>query len=273
MFAKALLFILIAASTALATPTLAIAKPSPAPHRAQVMVLGVYHFANPNADMVKSNFPDHLSPKKQKEIEALLNLLADFGPTKIVVEAVPDNEKVRNNFLAYLGNSYQLTANEIEQIGFRLAKRLGHRQVYQADHKSGMDLSAVMAAASESKNTRFLAEFEKAMREIQAMQKRHESMSVRDVLVEMNEPVLQDKTRDLYMQFLRVKSKDKFEGADALTSWYQRNFRIFSNIVDLIESPGDRILVIFGQGHAPYLRDAVKGYADLQLVEANHYIK
>jgi hypothetical protein len=44
--------------------------------KAQVMFLGVYHFHNPNLDVVKSNFPDHLSEKKQQEIAELLELLA-----------------------------------------------------------------------------------------------------------------------------------------------------------------------------------------------------
>lgn len=271
MFAKSSLFILVVASVVLFASTSAAAQLGA--DRAQVMVLGVYHFANPNADMLKSNFPDHLSPKKQKEIEILLDLLGEFKPTKIVVEAVPEDETVSRSYSKYLENSYQLTANEIEQIGFRLAKRSGHKRLYQADHKIGMDLSSVMATASETRNARFLAEFETAMKEIQAMQKRHESMPVLDVLIEMNEPKLQDRTRDLYLQLLRVKGKNNFVGADALSGWYQRNFRIFSNIAQLIESPADRVLVIFGQGHVPYLRDAVMSFPDLQLIEVNDYLK
>lgn len=50
--------------------------------KAQVMFLGVYHFNNPNQDVVKSNFPDHLSEKKQQEIAEVLDLLAKFKPTK-----------------------------------------------------------------------------------------------------------------------------------------------------------------------------------------------
>jgi hypothetical protein len=241
--------------------------------KAQVMILGVYHFANPNADLVKSNFPDHLSDKKQKEIAELLELLAKFKPTKIVVERVPENTVVQNNYQEYLKGNYKLTANETDQIGFRLAKQLGHEKIFMADHQLGMDFDALMAAANETKNTQFLQFFQKVIGEAQAMQTRQAQMTVREALIELNEPLLQERTKDLYLQMARVRSKDKFVGADVLTSWYQRNFRIFTNLSQIIDSPKDRVLVIFGQGHIAYLRDAIKSSPDLQLIEPNEYLK
>ena len=59
----------------------------------------------------------------------------------------------------------------------------------------------------------------------------------------------------------------------AAADWYKRNFRIFSNVLQIIESPNDRVLVIFGQGHGAYLRDWVKSLPDLALVEPNDYLR
>lgn len=83
---------------------------------------------------------------------------------------------------------------------------------------------------------------------------------------------MQDRTKDFYLQMSRVRSKDKFVGADALAQWYQRNFRILTNLAQVIDSPQDRVLVIFGQGHVPYLRDGIKANPDMQLVEVNDYL-
>ena len=64
-------------------------NPAPAGQaKAQVMILGVYHFDNPNLDYVKSNTDDHLSPKRQAEIAKVVELLAKFNPTRIALEAV-----------------------------------------------------------------------------------------------------------------------------------------------------------------------------------------
>jgi len=241
--------------------------------KTRVMVLGVYHFANPNADVVKSDFPDHLSDKKQQEIAEVLARLAKFNPTKIVVERTPEDTGVQDNYRSYLAGTYKLAANETEQIGFRLAKQLGHKQVYLCDHRVGMDIDAVIKAANESGNKYFLDQFQKTIGEVTAMQKREAQMTVLDALIELNEPALQTRTREFYLQLARVRSKDGFVGADVLATWYQRNFRILTNIFGTIDSTQDRILVIFGQGHAPYLRDGISSSQDLQLIEPNDYLK
>lgn len=242
-------------------------------NKARVMILGVYHFHNPNADMIKTDYPDHLSEKKQREIAEVLDLLAEFKPTKILVEAAPESVSVQNDYQKFLKGEYKLTANEIDQLGFRLAKRLGHKQIYLADNRMGMDFNSVMAAAQETKNTQFLEAFQKAMAEIGQMEKRHAQISVRETLSELNEPELQNRTRDYYLQLTRVRTKDKFVGADVLAGWYQRNFRILTNILQVVESPQDRVLVIFGQGHAPYLREGIKSDPNLQLVEPNDFLR
>lgn len=240
--------------------------------KAQVMFLGVYHFNNPNLDVVKSNFPDHLSEKKQQEIAEVLDLLAKFKPTKIVVEAPPEEASVQANYESYLKGEYKLSGRELEQIGYRLAKRLGLTRVYGADNRVGFDFDAIFAAAKETNNKYFLEAVPKVLAEVEAMQRRQAQETVREALAELNEPALQDRTKDFYLQMSRVRSKDKFVGADALAQWYQRNFRILTNLAQIIDSPQDRVLVIFGQGHVPYLRDGIKANPDMQLVEVNSYL-
>jgi hypothetical protein len=43
-------------------------------------------------------------------------------------------------------------------------------------------------------------------------------------------------------------------GADLVSDWFRRNMRIYSNIARLVESPNERVLVIFGAGHLGWLR-------------------
>ncbi|MBK7271465.1 MAG: hypothetical protein IPI07_18850 [Flavobacteriales bacterium] len=43
----------------------------------------------------------------------------------------------------------------------------------------------------------------------------------------------------------------KYRGADGLAMhWYSRNLRIFWNVQELPLAPADRLLVLFGAGHA-----------------------
>jgi hypothetical protein len=54
--------------------------------RAEVLVLGVYHMANPGHDIFNMDADDVLSPKRQLEIAELAAVLKKFKPTKIAVE-------------------------------------------------------------------------------------------------------------------------------------------------------------------------------------------
>ncbi len=243
------------------------------PAKAQVMILGVYHFHNPNQDYVKSDYDDHLSEKRQQQIAEVLAALAKFKPTKIALEAPPDAVSIQQNYANYLKGEYKLTANEREQLGFRLARQLGHQQMYLIDHLIGMDTNAVITEAQQTNNKAFLTNFQKVIAEVQEIMKRQTQMTVRENLLQWNEPSLLARSHDFYLQMTRVGSADKFTGADQVTRWYQRNFRIFTNLSQLVTAPTDRVLVIFGNGHAPILRELVQSSPDMQLVEPNAYLR
>jgi len=100
--------------------------------RAEVLVLGVYHMANPGHDIFNMQADDVLAPKRQQEIAELAAVLEKFKPTKIAVEH-DSQGKLNERYAKYLAGQYLLTANEIDQIGIRLAKDLGHAAIYAVD--------------------------------------------------------------------------------------------------------------------------------------------
>jgi hypothetical protein len=95
------------------------------PQRAEILVLGTYHMANPGRDIFNMAADDVLAPKRQAEIAELLEVLKRFKPTKIAVESTVYEDRRPKQYADYLAGKYTLTANEIEQVGFRLAKELG----------------------------------------------------------------------------------------------------------------------------------------------------
>ena len=73
---------------------------------------------------------DVLNPVYQNEIETLVGLLEKFAPTIIVIERpVKMQFETDSLFRRYLADCYDLQRGEDEQIGFRLAKRLGIDQM------------------------------------------------------------------------------------------------------------------------------------------------
>src|SRR5688572_26443571 len=111
----------------------AAAQPANKPARAEVLVLGTYHMNNPGRDIFNTQADDVLTPKRQAEIVQVIETLKRFQPTKIAVERTAGDERIRKDYAAYLAGTHQLTRNEIEQLGFRLAKDLGHQTVYAVD--------------------------------------------------------------------------------------------------------------------------------------------
>ena len=87
-----------------------------------ILFLGVYHMANPELDAVRFVADDVLSPVRQREIEALVVHLQQFRPTKVLVEAPYSDATWQSRYQAYLHGDAKLSANEIEQLGFRIAK-------------------------------------------------------------------------------------------------------------------------------------------------------
>jgi hypothetical protein len=48
-------------------------------------------------------------------------------------------------------------------------------------------------------------------------------------------------------------------------AWYLRNIRIYSSICILVESPNERILVIYDAGHLVWLRQDIANDASVKL--------
>ncbi len=61
---------------------------------------------------------------------------------------------------------------------------------------------------------------------------------------------------------------DNSRGADILSIWwYNRNLRIFRKLQQITESTNDRILVIFGNGHAEILRQLLESSPEFEFIE------
>jgi len=127
----------LALALAAAMPTLAQSpsaeEPARPAARAEVLVLGVYHMASPGKDIFNMRIDDVLAPKRQAEIAQLIEVLKKFHPTKVAVEGDVGDDSIPNRYADYVAGKHELSRNEIEQIGFRLAKELGHKTVHPVD--------------------------------------------------------------------------------------------------------------------------------------------
>ncbi|MEA2490406.1 MAG: hypothetical protein QOH21_2198 [Acidobacteriota bacterium] len=111
------------ASVALAAVAFSSSAAEPAKAAPEVLVLGAFHFDNPGLDLVKSEVPDVMAPERQKEIASIVDQLAAFKPTKILVEWPADQAaELERRYADYRAGKYELTRSETYQLAFRLAK-------------------------------------------------------------------------------------------------------------------------------------------------------
>ncbi|GBD32476.1 hypothetical protein HRbin33_01441 [bacterium HR33] len=258
------------ANLTFALPT--IAQGRPGADRVQVMLLGTYHFANPGSDVVKAEVSDVLSRSRQLEIRAVVEALVRFAPTKIAVEAVPaSGPRLDSLYRAYRSGDHELSRNEIEQLGFRLAATLEHPRVYPIDHPGEFPFDALLAYA-QAHDTVFVKfveeEHGRITSELNSWQR---EKTVGEILRSLNEPERLARDQATYMRFAGVGAGNSYVGAELVSKWYRRNIHIFANLKRIAE-PGDRILVIIGSGHAPILRELISYDAHMVPVDPLEYL-
>ena len=239
---------------------------------ARVLVLDTYHFANPCRDVVKTETADVLSATKQAEILAVVEALARFRPTRIAIEDVPGSAaRIDSLYQAYLSGRHALGSDETEQLGFRLAAMFDHSRVYPVDHDGEFPFEAMMEYA-RAHDPSFVAFVDGALARVtDETNRRHRENTVGEILRMINEPEELARDHGIYMRFAEVGTMDTYVGARLVSKWYERNIHIFANLQAIAE-PGDRILVIIGGGHAPILRELIRQYPGMRLVEALEYL-
>ena len=240
--------------------------------KAHVLVLGVFHMNNPGRDIFNLQVDDVLAPKRQKEIAETVAALKRFRPTKIAIEADPGNEKVAKNYQDYLDGKYELTRNEREQLGYRLAKELGHKQVYPIDVEGDFPFDKVQEFAKKNGKEKVLnawmATYPPVLERESAILK---NGTISDLLLFMNSKEQVRADQELYMDFAQFAGGGEYPGPDLLAAWYGRNARIYANLRSLITSPEERVLVIYGAGHLYWLQRDVLDSRDLELDRFRDY--
>jgi hypothetical protein len=129
--------VLLGLSLSLVMTSSAPAQASPRP---ELLIVGTYHMANRNHDAYNVHADDALSDVRQRQITALVELLKTFRPTKIAIEAdIDDGARVEREYRDYVAGKYSLSADETNQVGYRLARELGHARVYPVNAWAGND--------------------------------------------------------------------------------------------------------------------------------------
>lgn len=265
---------------ALSTPSFASAQAAPPPEPVQVMIMGSYHFDNPGRDIHNARIDTVLTPDKQAQLEAVSEALARFQPTAVAIERVAADQATMldQRFPAFTPADLLTNADERVQIGYRLAHRLGLTRVYAIDEQDaddGADYFPFEAVHQWAETNGRLDDLNAMHAVIAArvvdLEQRQRTQSIGAILAFMNRPEapLQDKA--FHYALMQFGSGDAQPGAVLNGRWFQRNAEIHARLMQAAR-PGDRIVVVYGAGHAAWLRDMVASTPGYRLVEPTDYL-
>ena len=234
-----------------------------------IMILGSGHLANWGADRINYRMDDVLAPKRQAELQALAEQLAQFKPTKIAVEVDERwGADLQEEYNGYLKGSFQLEPHEIHQIGFRLAKEMGHSKVYCVDYfrddpivrEDREDHLTDYGAFAEANDQEHLAPLPPTGKMTQDENgtlwiEPEKYEPIVDMYIRMNQEEKIRTNLSDYLRIARIGSQDQYPGANWVAHfWYPRNLKTFVNLTRITESEDERILLIIGAGHLGFLK-------------------
>lgn len=238
-----------------------------------VMILGTYHMSNPGRDLSNVKADDVRLEKRQREIADFLDILRKFQPTRIALEIPPNRIGYLDHYQEYIDGKYELAANEVDQIGFRLARALNHKRVYTIDWQGNFDFDKVLASAKANHQeaaANVMLDFGKT--ETAKFNEMMNAATITELLRYLNDDRTAEAMHKPYMAQIRIGAGDDYAGADLARDWYERNLKIYANIARLAESPNERILVLIGAGHSKLLRQFITEAGDFELEKLSQYL-
>lgn len=223
---------------------------------AEVLLFGVFHFANPGRDVIRVDQIDVLTPKNQAYLEGLAERLCSFGPTIVLLEFDRAREsEFQRQLDAYLADRLEPGSNEIYQIGFRVAEACGVEKIHGFDEGEIGWRGDLLFEYLENTEPDLLEAFKDEITRVQEAEAlAHQELGLRELLMRANDPEQDRINKDFYLLTNAAGTGSSFEGADATARWWHRNIRMYANI-QKYATAGERILVVAGQGHTAILKD------------------
>ncbi len=254
----------------------------------QVLLLGTFHFAGERVDA--NTTPAYLrvdirSPSRQAQLGEVIKRIARFNPTKIAIEASPNAKQYIDSVYAayragkFRGDKRVSEEDELYQLGFRLADRLGHRELFPIDAPpfrirfSPVDSLTMFTKYEHQADSSFAFWDQQytTYAKLQDSLKYH--ASVVDYLRFLNTDDTQSRSIGRWLVTTKRGTNREPIGADGFISrYYNRNLRIYSNIQRLITSPSDRILVLYGNTHLYILKHLIKASPEFELADTMDYL-
>ncbi|WP_241432273.1 DUF5694 domain-containing protein [Halogeometricum borinquense] len=259
--------------------------PSTKDGQREVMLLGTSHLAQTPEDTQNAYALDAgnvLGEQRQRELETLTDRLAAWDPDRIAVEHVASEQSIVDRaYTAYTTDNETIDtvsgwdrdrSDEIIQVGFRLADKLGHDSVAAVDYYQRLD-----ALLTEEEKQQLSGSLQSLLikpdsvqypisdigETVEQEQQRLNEGSLLEHYKRLNmlnsESSVWQNDQQLYATAFENSDPGEYTMVKLMTAWTQRNLRIASNIWNVPNADDQRTLVIYGSSHVPQLGQILTG--------------
>ena len=247
---------------------------NPEPEKIEVLNFGTFHMGFTN-DANTTEF-DENDRKNQERVHKVAEKLAEFNPTVIIVEHVPEqNETLQNEYRQYRENPDMTfeSPSEVELLAYELGRLSGTERIYGIDHKMSYNYRIGQQIDNQIDPALLDLYYEDPFSFYPSIDVNEDTLSLQKKLELMN--------RDEYLNFLiavnadmltHAGTDDGFEGADEAAKYYQRNLRMYSNLNRLELSKDDRVFILMGASHTAFFRDFMRGDPKYKMVDTFNYL-
>ncbi len=243
----------------------------------QVMVLGTWHFAGSDPDLISVKTDSPLSPRRQRELEEVAAALAKFRPTVVVTERVTSApDYVDPKFAEFSPADLSTVENERVQVAYRLAASAAVSRVLGIDEQPAdgepdyFPFNTLMQHAVETgQGDAVGALIARAQSVIGEETKRLSSLTIREALIEANAGLMS--SPEFYYELLKFDAGERQPAAELNAYWFMRNAKIFSKLID-VTKPGDRVVIVYGAGHKFWLDHLVEQTAGFERIDPIDYL-
>jgi hypothetical protein len=238
-----------------------------------VLVIATYHVENPSRDAFNVQ-DDVFGVLRQRQVRGIVKQLVEFAPTKVAMDFDASKQTALDRqYRDFREGKLPPPRSEAHQLAFGVARAAGHERIHGIDWAGGESEADPFSYAFENDQEAevqpLLSFFERQTARLNVLL---HTATVLELLRFLNDGARLRRENVAYLRLARVGKGQSYPGVDWLASWYERNLRIFANVLRITESTDERILIVYGSGHVPLLMQYLRGSKRYQIEPAGRYL-
>ncbi len=216
-----------------------------------ILLFGIFHFSEEKIDFTLDEI--------QSQLDDISLAISKFSPTAVAVEL--DKEKYGETISLLDENWKKEFFREQFSLGARIAVNTGLQILHPIDKVYPLNTDMI-----NPENMQLI------LPRLKYLQKLDEINDIKEKCKFINSRQYVSHDANMYLDINSQNRDGDYFESKCLSEWYFRNLCIFSNLQSIAKEH-NRVVVLYGAGHIPILRDLINMSDSMNLVDVNNYIQ